>query len=297
MSEVNETSLFPPEFDIGFIRRRRPWLRLLPETMVRRRWEARGRAAGLQATAPAVRADFLRLFSAHRPILEIGPLDRPMVRGEGVAYFDVLDQAGLIEKVRNNPRRTGEVPPIDYVSPIGDLRIVDRKFRAVCSSHAIEHQPDLVKHLVDVADLLEDGGFYFVLMPDKRFCFDHFGPETTIADVVEAHRLKREVHGLRTIVQHIGLQTHNETMRHWRGDHLDPNYAADTPARVRRALALYDRSKGSYIDAHAWRFTPTSFRSTVDQMKVLGLTPFVPLRVYDTPHPRVEFAAILQKRL
>lgn len=296
MSDVNSTTEFPAEFDIDFYRRKYPLARFVSEATARRYWEIRGRDEGQQATGPAIRTDFIALFRKIRPILEIGPFDKPMVRGPGVAYFDVLDQAGLIEKARPNPRRTGKVPPIDFVSPTGDLRVVDRKFHAVCSSHAIEHQTDLIKHLVDVGDLLQTGGYYFLLIPDKRYCFDHFGPESTIADVVEAHVEKRGVHSLRTLVQYIGMHTHNDSIRHWKGDHRDPNQLQDTAKRVRRAMAVHERAKGAYVDAHAWRFTPRSFRNLVGLLNELGSSPFVPVRVYDTPRPRLEFAAILQKR-
>lgn len=296
MREPVHGEAFPPEFDIDFLRGAHPVLRLMPEGLVRRWWDRSGRRRGRQATAPALRDAFVALFGDIRPILEIGPFDRPMVRGPGVAYLDVLDRAGLAAKARGNPRRTGEVPPIDYVSPTGDLAIVDRRFRAVCSSHSIEHQPDLVRHLTGVADVLEDGGWYFVLMPDKRYCFDHFGAESTIADVLEAHDQKRTVHGLRTLIESYGLQTHSGARSHWRGRHRTPGNAEATATRVRRAVERHRNAAGTYVDAHAWRFTPDGFRTIVGLLNELGLTPFVPLRVYDTPWGRNEFAAILEKR-
>ena len=247
------------------------------------------------AEQPVTRADVIKRFADVRPLLEIGPFDKPMVTGPGVMYFDVLDQAGLIEKAKNNPRRTGTPPHIDFVSPVGDLSVVDRSFSAVSSSHAIEHQPDLIKHLNDVADILSPSGFYFLAIPDKRFCFDHFCPESSIADVLEAHAAQRTVHSLASVVMTRGLSTHNDCRRHWAGDHEDAHYRQRLPSKVNNAIAAYDASKGAYVDVHAWRFTPSTFSEIITMLHELGSTHLSVVEVHETPEPRVEFMAILQK--
>ena len=70
------------------------------------------------------------------------------------------------------------------------------KFDYVISSYCIEHQPDLIKHLQDFEHVLQPGGFYFVLAPDKRYCHDHFMQESTIAEVNGAQQERRTVHHL-----------------------------------------------------------------------------------------------------
>ena len=94
--------------------------------------------------------------------------------------------------------------------------------RAVFSSHCIEHQPDLVRHLQEVANLLEPDGAYFLLIPNKLYCFDHFIAETSVADVMLAHHLGHRVHTLASVIEHRALTTHNDPSRHWLGDHADP---------------------------------------------------------------------------
>lgn len=238
------------------------------------------------------RQEMLKALTPIRPVLEIGPYDRPMVQGEGVSYFDVLDQESLTAKAADNPRRTGTVPFIEFVSPVGDMSVINRKFKAACSSHAVEHQPDLIKHLTDVGNILEPGGLYFLAVPDKRYCFDHYAPLSTVADVIGARG--RKVHTLENVIIGRALHTHNDCLRHWAGDHEAPFLKMNTTARIRNAIKLYEASNGDYIDVHAWRFTPDSFHSITSQLYELGMSPLKPLQVYETPEKRVEFIAILQ---
>lgn len=290
-----QPSDFPPEIDPRFYRAKYPWLRFLSDARILNHFNHKGRARGWQASPAAIRPNLIGLMDGFRPMLEIGPLDRPMVTGDGVAYFDIHDAQALTEKARR-AGRDGTPPQIDFVSPNGDLSIVDRTFRAVCSAHCLEHQPNLIGHLNAVARILDDGGYYFLALPDKRYCFDHFRPASTVADALDAHLQRRTVHSVATIVASAGLSTHNQVRRHWDGDHEDPGYRDRRAKRVRGALKKLRAAKGGYIDAHAWCFTPQSFRDLVDLLYAAGQSGLEPVRVYDTPRPRVEFMAILQKR-
>ncbi len=163
-------------------------------------------------------------------VLEIGPFCNPCMTGRNVRYFDVLDRAGLLKRAAEQGYLVVSAPKIDFVSPVGDLSVVDATFDAVVSSHCIEHQPDLVAHLAEVARILEPGGRYFLLVPDKRFCFDHFLAPSTVAGVVDAWKEGRKVHRLASVLEHRALTTHNDTARHWAGDHADPILLPAFPA-------------------------------------------------------------------
>jgi hypothetical protein len=229
----------------------------------------------------------LTLIGDDRTLLEIGPFDRPLVRGRQVRYLDALHTEALRERAALLPGRHPEnVPTIHHV---GGLEVVPDRFAAVLSSHAIEHQPDLLKHLQAVEAVLESGGADFVIIPDKRYCFDHFLAESTIAGVLGAYHERRTRHTLQSVVEHRALTTHNDTLRHWRGDHGTPRYG-----RLALALDEYHAADGSYIDVHAWYFTPESFRRILRQLRRLDLTGFEAV-VFDTPHGRNEFCAVLQR--
>lgn len=239
------------------------------------------------------REQFVKLIPKDAKALEIGPFTKPAIRGENVKYFDVLDRPGLIERAKVKNYRFDEetAPNIHFVSPVGDLAVIDETFSTCFSSHTIEHQPDLIKHLAQVASILEDGGRYFMIVPDKRYCFDHFIPESTVADVMDG--VGRQVHTIANVLRHRALVTHNDPLRHWRGDHGAPRGYADL-GFFQRGIAEFETAEGEYVDVHAWQFTPSSFRLLMNILKGLNLSSFECEQVYQTMYGRFEFCAVLR---
>jgi SAM-dependent methyltransferase len=287
---------FPEEFDWRYYAGRHEDLRRLTAAQLAEHYEQYGRGEGRCASPAAWRENFVQLIPDREPVLEIGPFFQPVVRGENVRYFDVFGAAELSDRARAHGADPSKVPSvIHYVSATCELSAVPDRFGAVVSSHCIEHQPDLIKHLADVAELLPERGCYFLLIPDKRYCFDHFIAESTVAEVINAHVEQRRVHTLGSVIEHRTLTTHNDSGRHWRGDPVDPDGGATIAERTRIALREFDDARGSYIDVHAWQFTPASFREITSLLCELGYSSMQPVRVYDTGYGRNEFTAILQK--
>ena len=220
-------------------------------------------------------------------ILEIGPFNRPAVKN--AVYFDIYDKQGLIAVARDARRDIKGIPEIDYVDPDGNLTVVDEKFNAVVSSHVIEHQPDLIRHLQHVSNLLFDSGLYYLAIPDKRFCFDHFFDVSTPEDIFSA--IGRTTHSWETIIRHFSKTTHNNARKHWLGmhsRHLSPHDLSQRELAAKNAF-----ESGKYVDAHAWQFTPRSFIEIVDTIGArVGL---VLDEVYETPPFHQEFMACLRK--
>lgn len=245
------------------------------------------------ASAPVSRSGFISSIPCDEPILEIGPFDRPWLSGPEVRYFDVLSQDKLKARAATEPRRDPEgCPFIHYVSPTGDLSIVDAEFAAVFSSHCIEHQPDLIHHLREVGRMLRPGGRYYLIVPDKRFCFDHFLPESTVDDIRSAKG--RSHHTEKAITEHAIGTTHNNNLLHWLGVHgrartNDPSAQALNEEFLKRARS------GEYVDVHAWQFTPASFRRAIQSLHEEGEIRLKPTSVYDTGFGMIEFMAILTR--
>jgi SAM-dependent methyltransferase len=226
--------------------------------------------------------------------LEIGPFSSPLLKGPNVRYCDVLNQAQLKERAQKVQYDPDTVPFIDYVLGPGFLDEIPQVFDAVLSSHAIEHQPDLIKHLQQVQRKLSaDGGRYFLLIPDKRYCFDRYLPPSDIAGVLQAHMEQRTVHTLASVIRHVGLTTHNDGPRHWRTpDQLAPPIEVN---RVLDGIKQWKASKAAYLDVHAWFFTPDSFCEIVEALKAMGFISFEVERLYSTRYGSNEFWAILKK--
>lgn len=244
--------------------------------------------------APISRHAFLASLAGKR-ILEIGPLDRPAVRGPHVRYFDVLDQAGLAHLAAAEGREPANCPVIDFVSPTGDLSGIDEEFDLVFSSHAVEHQPDLIAHLQGVARLLRPGGEYRLAIPDRRYTFDHFQPPSTLADVVAAHRQEQRVHTAGSVLNARLNTTHNDALRHWLGQHGAPGFYGVTRSDAERDAAR--AAAGEYIDVHAWMWTPASFTAITTGLFRDGYITLEPSSVHDTGFGELEFFATLTKSL
>jgi SAM-dependent methyltransferase len=169
MTAVVDPADFPPGFDPEHYRLIHADLRSFSLDEVREHYLTRGRPWRRPPNVLAAPEAFRDLAVGLGAILEIGPFSRPLVRGRDVTYFDVLDRQGLTTLARKiGVEETGQIPQIDYVSATGDLTVVPVTFDVVASSHAIEHQPDLVRHLCRVEQVLKPGGYYFLWIPDKR---------------------------------------------------------------------------------------------------------------------------------
>jgi SAM-dependent methyltransferase len=243
------------------------------------------------------RQSLLARLSAGGSVLEIGPFDQPVTRGVNVKYFDVMDQQSLALRARELGRNEEGCPHIDYISDRGDLSVItEEKFDSVISSHCIEHQPNLIRHLNQVFEVLRAGGRYYVIVPDKRFTFDHYLPLTRVSEVLAAHTEARDVHPSGSIIAHYAETTHNSPWRHWIGLHQPPRAFPPYAERLRSALALVSKGNSDYVDVHSWCFTPPSFLTTLKTLSEMNMTGFQIERVYGTPFGSNEFIAVLRKR-
>jgi SAM-dependent methyltransferase len=286
-------SRLPSELYYKFYQEAYPDLNGLSDAILADHYERHGRREGRIASPYALRANFLKLPVADARILEIGPGHKPAFRGPHVRYFDVEDAAGLRARAeRFNERNSKDTPDIHYVSPTGDLSVVDERFDIVYSSHAIEHQPDLVRHLQQVHALLDEGGVFMAIVPDRRFCFDQSIPGTTIGEVLEANLHRRRRHRIADLIDTYALHTHSDPPRHWRGDSPP---VSPTAARVRLALDVLNGASGAYYDVHAWRFSSEEMREVLQLLKELELSPFSDARIFSTPYGTGEFCMILAR--
>ncbi len=246
---------------------------------------------------------FFDMVSPSMKVLEIGPYVNPSLKGANVKYFDILSAEDIKSQILNEKNEAlkngvskdadlSKVPNIDYVHPNGDLRIIKEKFDVAFSSHNIEHQIDLVAHLNQVAELLNSGGKFYLVIPDKRYCFDHFIPESPLSDIIGSYYSAIKLHQLDTILAMSCETTHNNPKLHWQGEHGQ--------VKGRNSSCYVDsikdfKNNSGYINAHRWRFTPQSFEFIINQLNEMGLTTLKVEKVYMTQENTADFKVILYK--
>ena len=283
-------SEFPLEFDASLYRQRYVDLSQLSNDDLTSHWISHGLQEGRCASAVESRSDFLALISQSMKALEIGPFNNPSISGPQVKYFDTLSTDDLKKRAQVIGIDHSTIPEIHWVEPDGDLSAVNESFDCCVSSHAIEHQPDLVRHLVNISNLLSSGGRYFLAVPDRRYTFDHYLKDSNIAEVIEAHKQSREQHTLRSVIEHRALTTHNDPATHWNGSHGEEGIE---PSRIQNAITEFEKADG-YLDVHAWIFTPSSFRVIISTLFSLGLIQLSIERLYPTLRNSNEFYVILR---
>ena len=156
---------FPSSFDSNIYRELNKDLSNLSEIELRSHFDEYGMPMGLRSHSIVDRNAFVGIVP-RRPALEIGPFAAPLLKRPNVKYVDVFSTTELKEMAPRLGLDPESVPNISWVADPTDLSIVDEKFQICLSSHVIEHQPNLITHLNQVSNLLEDNGRYFLLVPD-----------------------------------------------------------------------------------------------------------------------------------
>lgn len=227
-----------------------------------------------------------------RPSLEIGPFFTPLLKGRNVAYFDVLDTTALRRRAESLGADPDNVPEIEFVSSNGDLGVVDRAFSTVVSAHVVEHQPDLIRHLEDIADILTDDGEYWLIVPDRRYSFDQGFSDSSLEEIIKAHLENRQIHTPENIIAHLSKTVHNNALLHWFGWHGKPR---KWPGRDDFANAESLRAKqGEYVDVHAWIFSPISFKFIINELNNRRMIRLFAEIVTETAFGKLEFFAKLK---
>lgn len=203
------------------------------------------------------RKSLLSKVSLVESVLEIGPFDRPLVIGSNVSYLDVLTQEQLKERaIAISGHSPNNVPFINFVGKSGVVRETQgMQFDAIVSSHLLEHQPDLIGHLIDVVQSLKPGGMYIAIIPDKGKCFDYFIPTSKIPEILAAYFEGRRKPSIRSVIEHRAFTVH---------DYLDlssqnpfKTYSNEILDKVH--AAFHEFSTQEYVDVHCWQFTLESF--------------------------------------
>lgn len=218
--------------------------------------------------------------------LEFGPSFNPIApkaEGFNVVTVDHLSRDELVNKYRGEPVELERIEVVDVVWAGQDLRdtLGCGTFDYIIASHVVEHVPCLVSFLQLCQDMLNDTGRLYLLVPDKRFCFDVFRPLASTGLVLDAYFEKRTRPAPYQIFDQHGYSAKCLG---------SPSWSADTPRSfsvaddISAAFETYQaaRSDETYRDVHCWVFVPSSFRRIVSELRRMGLIALGELSFADT---------------
>ncbi len=230
--------------------------------------------------------------------VEIGALAAPVVTpGEGrIRYVDHVDTASLRRKYAAHG--TVDVSALVEVDAVwGEASLSEAlgpecRVDYVLASHVIEHVPNLLGWLGEVAGIMRPGGTLRLAIPDRRFTFDYLRRESRLSDLLNASLLQARIPLPAHILDHMleAVSFDPATM----GNAPDPDDIARLHA-LESAVgpALDSHRNGVYHDVHCWVFTPAAFVSLLGRASRFGLHPFGCEWVVPTPPGQNEFLAAL----
>ena len=235
--------------------------------------------------------------------LEIGPLANPVVDPAvaDVRYVDVLDRAGLLAHYAGNPAVDPDAVPEQHfwltrpdgtVATLAEAVAADAPYQHVVASHVIEHVPDMVGWLHDVAQVLTDDGALLLAIPDRRYCFDARRTPTTVGQVVQAHLDGDRTPSARAVLDHFMRAVDFSAAQAWAGE-APPAQGSHPIDDVRRHLAR--QRAGDYVDCHVWPLTPRDLADLLDDLLALGMVDFAVERLTATRVGEHEFYATLRR--
>lgn len=236
--------------------------------------------------------------------LEIGPLAKPIaLRGSSaVAYVDVTDRDGLLAHYAHDGSVDPDaVPEIDYwlagedgsTATLAEAVREGAPFDWVLASHVVEHVPDVVGWLRDVGDVLADDGSVFLVVPDRRFCFDARRAPTTVGMALQAYELTDRIPSVRAVYDHFRKAVDIDADEAWRGEVVGPERTIHPFSDVLDQIARV--RSGAYVDVHVWTFTPGWFVELIEDLGRLGLIDLTIRDILPTAPNQLEFYVVLDR--
>jgi FkbM family methyltransferase len=239
-----------------------------------------------------------RFITPQQKGIEIGPYFQPLAPkrlGYNCLVVDVFDAATLRQHALDDPNLpnqiTDEIEEVDLLgssSAIAELvEARDRlgTFDYIISSHSFEHLPDPIRFLQGCSKVLRPGGILSMALPDRRTCFDHFRPHSTLAELLDAYFAARDRPTLAQVFEQASLRCCFGAQQAL-GFALDDDPAQIVPLTwLSEAFAQWQSLRtqpDAYHDVHCWTFTPASFELIVRDLIFLKLISWNVLEISET---------------
>lgn len=235
--------------------------------------------------------------------LELGPHIAPMFRrsdGLEVRYLESRGGDELRALVTAQGGDPAVVEDIDYILQRGKSlaeHVGARRFDYVASSHVVEHIPDFLGHLREVAEVLVADGTYGLVVPDMNYCFDCLKSPTLLGQVIENHLTGARPGAMAHMINEwrYGARPRGVAVGGWSDAEAAAPLVGKTPdwkARVHRAIATGGQGVDTWF-GHQWFFDPRNFGEILCDLMELGLVPFQLSALVPSHH--MDFIAVLDR--
>jgi len=210
--------------------------------------------------------------------IEIGPCHNPVApkkEGFNVDIIDHLNREQLIAKYEGHSIDFDQIEEVDFVwqgESYSELTGKQKYYDWIISSHVIEHNPDIIKFINDCDAILKDDGVLCLVIPDKRYCFDHYRAITGISKVIDTHLSQATVHPPGTVADYFLNVVSQSGQIAWSSNTTGEYKLIHSIADARQTMNNFI-DQNVYLDVHGWCFVPHSFRLIINDLFYLGLIP------------------------
>jgi len=181
------------------------------------------------------------------------------------------------ERVRSIPEAVGDEPAFDWVM----------------ASHVIEHVPDVIGWLKQIAEVTVDGGRLVLVVPDRRYCFDVHRPGTTVGQMLQAHELGETVPSVRAVYDYKRGHAYTKAPDIWRGE--PPGYETRVFSLETVLEEVKKARAGEYVDAHVWPLTPGALLEQLIELREIGMSEWMVQACTPTKRDENEFFMVLRR--
>ena len=227
--------------------------------------------------------------------LEIGAFDLPFIApGEGnVEFLDYATSEELRAQARSAEGHSPEfVAPVNYVATLGDwAEAPDAHYDWIAAAHVIEHAPSMIDWLRTAARKLKNDGILFLVIPDRRYTFDYFRPESTLGKILQDHFLGKVRPGPAEVFD-----------SHYYTRDLDPDdlwkkrkSIVFDPQPAIGAIDIMSSAEDQYVDVHCNIFSQASFAIIMDALCSEGYVPFEIDDIGIVDNGEIDFHCVLRK--
>jgi hypothetical protein len=182
--------------------------------------------------------------------------------------------------------------------PLPKVVGADAPFDYVVASHLIEHIPNPVAWLREVAEILTPTGFLCLVVPDLRYTFDARRLPTTPAQVIDAYLREVTIPTFQqTFDHHYEVTPDIPAPELWAHAHdlTELRRYGDQSAAMAFERCEHIKATGDYEDVHCSTFTPQTFLVVFEALARLNLWDFTIVDFYPTEMNELEFYVTFQK--
>lgn len=214
--------------------------------------------------------------------LEIGPSHNPAAskkEGFNCETIDHMSQEELKEKYKNHLIDLEAIEAVDYVWKGGNYSDLTGKieyYDYIIAAQIIEHTTDFIGFLKDCSLMINENGFISLSVPDKRYCFDHYRPITSIAQVINDYYCHQDFHSPGSCAEYfLNVVNNNGNIAWGVDDEQVPVYQfVHTLEYALESIDTVNR-QSKYYDIHEYKFTPSSFTLMINDLNALGFLDLV----------------------